>query len=106
MSTASAEPSATSTESAKPSMAHAGEAVVAAHLGFPSAANAAEGAAITTGILTLKTLRTEAFSRWSSSSARLSAAEPFRATPDCRISAESRGAAETARHGSIGIRNT
>jgi len=102
--TASVEPT-TSTESASTRMSHAGEAVVAPHLGLAAAANAAEGAAITAGILLFKTLRTEALSRWGSFGSRLAATEPFRTAPGRRIPAESRGAAKTTRHGSIGIRN-
>src|SRR5580704_13681575 len=99
------ESAASSTESAKAPMSHAGKSVVAPHLGFPAAANSAEGAAITAGILPFKTLRAETFSRWGSFGPRLSAAEPFRTTPDRRISTESGRAAEATRHGSIGIRD-
>lgn len=100
------EPAAATAESAKAPVFHAGEAVVAAHLGLASAANAAEGAPIAAGILAFKTLRTEAFSRGGSFGARLPAMESFGAPPDRRIPTESGSAAETTLHRSIGIRDT
>lgn len=106
-------------ESAGTRMSHAREPVVAAHLSFPATANSAEGAAIATGVLAFKTLRTEALCRLSSSGLRRASAGPFRttagrfrttagrfrATAKRRIPTGSRSAAKTTRHRSIGIRN-
>jgi hypothetical protein len=54
---------AASPKSADACMTHAGEPVIASHLGFPSTADSAECTAIAAGVLAFKTLRTEALPR-------------------------------------------
>ena len=80
--------------------------MVASHLSFPSAANAAEGTAIAAGVLAFKTLGTEPLRRLRSRGWGACAAEPFRTTTaKCCISPHSSSAAETIRHRSICIGN-
>jgi hypothetical protein len=95
------------TESAKACMTHAGESVVASHLGFSATANSTERTAVAARVLTFKPLTAETLLRLCSTALRCTATEPFRATTNGCIPAESSGSpTETTRYRSIRIRNT
>jgi len=96
-----------STESAKARMSHAGESVVASHLGFSATANSTERTAVAARVLPLKTLAAETLPRLGPTALLCPATEPFRATTHGCIPTEpSSSTAKTTRYRSVRIRNT